>query len=293
MRNLDDETATLTSSYKSTRETTYSFVSATQRNMPMLLVTHNKTSGMSLVSATVVGSGEAVPVEAIRDQSSHQGQAIAHRMAVRLPPLSEGPVAVAIRVIEELTETKEEVVDSSCGEYTLEQIERSMKTFSSFGLLTANDANDMQAVIDKTRQMIKLTSLQWIGGVPSSQKDVSALLSKVWIAESEAALLREIVAQREALSAIKENLDAVAKVKNSVETSQDRLRKNITTLSKDGIRENPVLTRYINALGAEEDKYADSVQKEAELQAAKKAAEAEIDTVYLAFKASLDTRLAL
>jgi len=81
VRNLDDETATLTSSYKSARETTYSFNSATQRNMPMLLVTHNKTSGMSLVSATVVGSGEAVPAEAIRDQSSHQGQAIAYRMA--------------------------------------------------------------------------------------------------------------------------------------------------------------------------------------------------------------------
>jgi hypothetical protein len=42
VRNLDNETATLTtSSYRITQETTYSFISATQRNMPMLLVTHN------------------------------------------------------------------------------------------------------------------------------------------------------------------------------------------------------------------------------------------------------------
>jgi hypothetical protein len=54
---------------------------------------------MNLVSATtVVGSRENVPVEAIRDdQSSHQAQAIVHRMAVRLPPLSKD--AVAIRVV--------------------------------------------------------------------------------------------------------------------------------------------------------------------------------------------------
>ena len=197
-------------------------------------------------------------------------------------------------MIEELTEIKEEVADSTCGDYALDQIERSMKAFSSFGLLSASDANDMQTVIEKTRQMIQLNNLQsWVGAVPSSLKDVSALLTKGWITESEAALMREIITQREAVSAIKENIDAVAKVKNSVESSQDRLRKNITTLSKDGIRENPVLTRYINALGAEEDKYTDSVQKEAELQAAKKAADAEIDNAYLALKTSLTARLAL
>ena len=292
VRNLDDETATLTSSYKSARETTYSFVSATQRNMPMLLVTHNKTSGMSLVSATVVGSGEAVPVEAIRDESSHQGQAIAYRMAVRLPPLSDGPIA--IRVLEELTETKEEVVSSDCGERTLESIERSMKTFSSCGLLSANDANAIQAVIEKTRQKILLTNLQssW-GYLPSTSKEVSALLSKGWITESEAALAQEVIAQKAAMTAIHEDLDTVAKVKNSVASSQERLRKNITTLSVDGIRENPLLTRYINALGAEEDKYTDSVEKEAELQTAKKAADAEIARAYTALKASLVARLAM
>ena len=114
VKDLDDETATLTSSYKSARETTYSCVSATQRNMPMLLVTHSKTIRMSLVSATVVWSGETVPVEAILDESSHQAHAIAYRMAVRLPPLLDGPVA--IRVLEELTETKEEVVEMSLSE---------------------------------------------------------------------------------------------------------------------------------------------------------------------------------
>ena len=100
----------------------------------------------------------------------------------------------------------------------------------------------------------------------------------------------EIVAKQDALSAIKESLDAVAKVKDSVVSSQVRLRKNITTLSVDGIRENPLLTRYINALDAEEDKYTDSLEKEAELQAAKKTADAEITAVYQAFKASLAAR---
>jgi hypothetical protein len=70
-------------------------------------------------------------------------------------------------------------------------------------------------------------------------KEISAPLSKGWITESEAALALEIVAKKQdALSAIKESLDAVAKVKDSVVSSQVRLRKNITTLSVDGIREN-------------------------------------------------------
>ena len=40
----------------------------------------------------------------------------------------------------------------------------------------------------------------------------------------------------------------------------------------------------------EEDKYTDSLEKEAELQAAKKTADAEITAVYQAFKASLAAR---
>ena len=97
---------------------------------------------MNLVSATtVVGSRENVPVEAIRDdQSSHQAQAIVHRMAVRA-------LAAAVerrcghQSGEELTEIKEEKVNSTCGERNLEQIERSMKTFSSCGLLSDADCD--------------------------------------------------------------------------------------------------------------------------------------------------------
>ena len=88
-------------------------------------------------------------------------------MTVRFPPLSKD--AVAIRVAEELTEIKEEEVNSTCGERNLEQIERSMKTFSSCGLLSAHDANEMQTVIEKICQMNLVSSLQWsIGNIPSS-----------------------------------------------------------------------------------------------------------------------------
>ena len=284
VKGLDDETATLTSSYKCARETTYSFVSATQRNMPMLLVTHNKTKGMSLVSATVVGSGETVPVEAIRDESSHQAQAIAYRMAVRLPALLDGPVA--IRVLEELTETKEEVVDSNSSEWNLENIERSMKTFTSCGLLTASDANAMQAVIEKTRQNIFLTNLQGsLGNYPSSPKEVSALLSKGWITESEAALVREIIAQKIAVEAIHESLDTVAKVKNSAQEHNHSLggrhpRETFT----DEIHQRP---------GRRGGQVHGQRRKEAELQAAKKAADADISKAYHALQASLVARLAM
>jgi len=44
-------------------------------------------------------------------------------------------------VIEELTEIKEEVADSTCGDYALDQIERSMKAFSTFGLPSASEIN--------------------------------------------------------------------------------------------------------------------------------------------------------
>ena len=71
----------------------------------------------------------------------------------------------------------------------------------------------MQTVIEKICQMNLLSSLQWsIGNIPSSPKEISALLSKGWITESEAALALEIVAKKQdALSAIKESLDAVRK----------------------------------------------------------------------------------
>jgi hypothetical protein len=61
-----------------------------------------------------------------------------------------------------------------------------------------------------------------------------------------------------------------AKVKRMVDSAQERIRKNIDSLvSKDGIKDNPIVTRYLTALSDEEDKYTSSCAKEAELQAEK------------------------
>lgn len=77
-----------------------------------------------------------------------------------------------------------------------------------------------------------------------------------------------------------------------VEQAQARLRLNIEALTaRDGLKENTLVGRYVEAMAAEEEKLAASVVREAALHKRQKAAAATVASQIRAIKASVQGRL--
>ena len=119
--------------------------------------------------------------------------------------------------------------------------------------------------------MRQLTSISNLANrnqfLPTTEDNVDDLAAKQWITVGEATMLREIITLQRQLQNNKDQLEQQYQIQNGVASSQERLRKNISTLSVDGLKSNPVLLRYIENLGKEEEKYLESKALEDKLNA--------------------------
>ena len=218
-------------------------------------MTHNKTDNFRMVSATIEATGESVPIEAIVDEKSHDKAEQAYRLAVRLS--SEQPVVIVVREVQDVIMVHN-ISEMASG--TVANFAKTVKELTLLDLLRGE--NGLHAVQEAVELMSHLTSISdLIFGnrqLPTSDEAVEDLAGKQWITASEAAVLREIISLKQLLESDKEQLEQQRQIQTGVASSQERLRKNIATLSVDGLKSNPVLLRYIENLGKEEEKYMES-----------------------------------
>ena len=262
------ESVTVVNSSHSYKETRYSFASASQRNLPTLLVTHNKTGMYRLVSATIESTGEDVPLQVIVDEKSHGKEEQAYRMAVKIP--TSHPVVIIVREVRD--NVKQYHIADMSSQALREFKTKTVKEFEQLELLRSdNGLSTVHAALDLMQQLKALQDiLDNSSNLPSQLKQIDEMLANYWITASEASLMQSLRQKREDIKEAQEKLDLQRKIQASVTTSEDRLRQNIKTLSIDGIRDNPILLRYINSLASEEEKYMESKQMEETLEIAVK-----------------------
>ena len=152
----------------------------------------------------------------------------------------------------------------------------------------------MQFITFQSKKTAKLK--RFLGDVESNsfpsgkEEDIQRYVESGWITDSEAEIARRCLSLRARRSYVEGQLSEHAKIKSLVDTAQERIRKNIEALSKDGIKDNPILTRYLTGLSLEEDKYSSSCLKEVELGAEKNAISEDLANASAAFKTSLMQR---
>ena len=261
---LDEKLTTLEVKSKTIKTTRYSFTSASQRRLPTLILTHDRTSKMKLVKAvvqTIDGREVDVAMSAINEETVHLSEPTAYRMALNIS--REEPAVLIV------TEEVENVDKHSVGAHSM----RLVQELDASNVLTESQKSELIKAVNQAKfgsWLEKLVS-GWsnITQFVSSEDEIRRLRLKNWLSDKQAVQFTELLIKFAERTLIDSQLDAQEKVKGAVEVSQERLRKNIETLSKDGIRDNPILTRYITALGTEEERYMVSTSKEAELMEAR------------------------
>merc|ERR1711976_770301 len=126
-------------------------------------------------------------------------------------------------------------------------------------------------------------------GIPG----VEAIAAKNWCTEAEIQWMMQLLQLKTQLTNSEHQLAEEHRIQTLVEKSQERLRQNIKALSSDQgmIKDNPLVTRCIEAMGQEEDKLQASTQTETALRKEQKAQEQEQKDCERELKAAIRARL--
>ena len=125
---------------------------------------------------------------------------------------------------------------------------------------------------------------------PSSKGEVLNLLVSNNITDDEAALCREVIRLSDERNEMKSNIALQKENQKKVDLAQERIRKNIETLSKDSLKTHDVLNKYISMLTVEEEKYFESTTTISELDDNHKRISSEIEAFKSDLKDSILTR---
>ena len=125
---------------------------------------------------------------------------------------------------------------------------------------------------------------------PSSKVEVINLLESKNITDDEAELCREVIRLCDERNEIKSNIALQKENQKKVDLAQERIRKNIETLSKDSLKTHDVLNKYISMLTVEEEKYFESATTIGELDDNHKHISSEIEAIKSDLKDSILSR---
>jgi len=237
--------------------TEYKFVNLSQREMPCILISHERHRGdvdFEIIRCFDAVSGRDVPVEPIIDKANPDVPPLQYRLWLKVKP---GQMAL-VTVVEQKEISRNLHIATALDQY--EEWED--------GVLSEGDIADLR---QKDNQLERFNfrrtvvdSGSDIALYPFDAKQVHEKVKKGWIMEDEESQLHAILDVKKTIADFKVQLAEQSKIQNRVEEAQERLRKNIASLSKaDGIKDNPLVLRYIEAMGNEEDKLAAS-EKEAD-----------------------------
>jgi len=124
------------------------------------------------------------------------------------------------------------------------------------------------------------------------REEAEGLHRRGWLVESDVASLAALYEARVELSECSALLEEEKSAQVKVEQAQARLRLNIEALTaRDGLKENTLVGRYVEAMATEEEKLAASVALEADLLMRHKAAASIAATQTRAIVASVKARL--
>jgi len=238
-------------------KTEYKIVNLSQRNMPYLLINHERSEGdkeFEMIRCFDSISGNEVQVEPIVDRANPDIPPFQFRLWLKINP---GGIAI-VTVIE-----RKEITTI----YPTHDFVTMYKTlpFEDGVILdsTIDDVKDKENCYAKYKFRQVLVNNH--SAIPSTKVAVDEFLQKGWISNSEANQIMSIIGVTEMTEECNLKLHQELTAQQRVEEAQERLRKNIKALSSDGIKDNPLVTRYINAMGDEEDRLAASRVEEAQL----------------------------
>ena len=143
--------------------------------------------------------------------------------------------------------------------------------------------------VDELRSMDFLSKIKK-NEFPSSKVEVINLLESKNITDDEAELCREVIRLCDERNEIKSNIALQKENQKKVDLAQERIRKNIETLSKDSLKTHDVLNKYISMLTVEEEKYFESATTISELDDNHKHISSEIEAIKSDLKDSILSR---
>ena len=281
-----DGACTLSAFHPQTKVTKYSVVNSSDRAMPTMLLNHQIGNNATLVSSRDEKSGRAVFAEPVR-QDEHDDETV---QLYRLW-LPVGPGETAVVAVEEQTEVERvHNVDAML-----------LKRMEAWSAASAKDRQRLADWHEQGQRRRVLRQLVRGGGLledrgaaacEEQHEDATRLRKRGWLEKAEVALLTAVYAARTEIAECTALLAEETAVQEKVEQAQARLRLNIGALTaKDGLKENSLVGRYVDAMAAEEEKLGASVKREAGLQKRHKAAAALCASKTRALKASVEARL--
>jgi hypothetical protein len=240
---------------------------------------------MKVVSATqLFGAGIdklSVPQEPITED-----QAIgSNPSALRLSVVLSNDLPTIVEVLEEVDELEITRLSSK----STSDREKMLIEMATMSLVSPDEIKLLTKASNDLKLKDMLTAVI-CDTFPDSVSFIESCFDCGWINRDEASLCHKRLELLVRRSGLETQIREQSKIKKNVDNAQERIRKNIETLSKDGLRDNPVVTKYLTALSLEEDKYATSTAKETELEVEKSAVSAEIEIVTASVKKNLQAR---
>jgi len=232
-----------------TKTTHYSFVNASSREMPYLLINHiPENEKWNIVDAVEETTGNKVPIEPIILKTSHNKIPESYRLWIPIPV--EGKCVVVVKEQFEATTT-----------YNVQEVSNFWLTredypekFTDPSIFSETIQDEVKLCATKLANIAKMENFALYGIKDSDSKNLQSYLAEGIVNKELVAL----VGQRSTAISRKEILRTkeIANTKEieRIDKSQARLRLNIGALtSKDGIKNNPLVKRYLTAMEEEED----------------------------------------
>lgn len=245
--------------------TVYTFVNASERTMPFIQINHPLADqDHTLLSAFEQRTRQPIAVEKVVDTTKPDAKPHAYHLWLELEPRGTATVVVLEEKI--VQQTVVGTHSSLPGVETFVQRVRSGDEEYSAGLLTAAE---IELVLETTKERHIATQRQGVsstGNLPSTLAELQEKEERGIFWPDEAKMATGVIELAERQAELERQLKDEQELQKQVEEAQARLRMNISALSIDGIRNNPLVTRYITAMDAEEDKLAASNQRASALR---------------------------
>ena len=256
--------------HREAKTTRYSVVNSSQRAMPTMLVNHALVSPSATLVQCTEKSGRTVFAEPVKQDGHDEDTVQLYRLWL---PLGPGEVA---------TVTAEEEKDVEVAWDIDASLLTKMAAWSAAGILSPEDRERVQAQYEATQRRMFLRRLTNGGGLMGDaavgayaerREQAQAYARRGWLVASEVTGLASLYAARVELAECGSLLSEETSAQEKVEQAQARLRLNIGALTaQDGLKENSLVGRYVEAMAAEEEKLAASVEREAGVMKRQKAA---------------------
>jgi hypothetical protein len=295
VREDGDGTLRVTAHHRKSTTTRYSVVNSSQRAMPMMLINHALSSPLAkLVACTETskrgdeeGGGRAVFAEPVKGDGHAEEGADGDQLYRLWLPLGAGETAV-VRVEEENDVATVASIDDS--------LLMRLGSWCQAGVLEEEERTRVQVYHEATQRRAFLRRLVNGGGSllsdHASVDDLSEFERRGWLQSSEIEVLASLYEARRDIAECSAALGEERSAQEKVDQAQARLRLNIGALTaQDGLKENSLVGRYVEAMAAEEEKLATSVATESGLLNRHKAAAARASSQTRAIKALVQARL--